>query len=550
MTARRNFGKQSGLVQFTRNSRAFNESNPTLGATRKNALRTNLSGVLPMPVALQSIGRMNYSLATDYNDTYTGQRTLDISPSLTTRYKSLVLTTALDYSTTGGAGVADETLSAKVNARGFWRGNLLQLGTTYDIMPENQLQDISAGLRRTIRPDLSVETEIAHNVVSGANEAEVSADWRTGRAVVGPRVQASSEGSLFAGVTVSFSNINEPFADDYRMLGQSLNGTGGVSARIFLDANGDGLYTEGEELLPEVEVRALQAHRNAFSGEDGIAFMPDLPESVLTDIAPMAESFPDPFYISLFEGVSVRPRRGVMSKVDFPVVVGGEMDGQVDYVDKDGIHSAARRLNIQLIAPDGRVEQSAYTAPDGYYAISGVRPGVYYINADVTEYDTGGYTLPRLIEFRADGSVFFGTNREIAVGHRVPFRFRSVNAAPSGEKRTRVITPADIASREVQIEIGDHHSRLGMTMAWYGFRMRANPWNKLFTLAKPLDDVQEDPKTAKLSIPLRPVRPISTETAAQVCTSLQDMGYDCAVVIETRYKDYGQTADAATKKPT
>jgi len=129
------------------------------------------------------------------------------------------------------------------------------------------------------------------------------------------------------------------------------------------------------------------------SDERGIAFIPDLEQNHLTDIVVDQSTFADSYDMSLFEGVSIRPHPGSVTKLDFPVVVSGEMDGQSSVASDSGTQPA-RNLQVVLTAPDGRIEKSATTATDGYWAISSIRPGVYYLTANTAKMDEPAYTLP------------------------------------------------------------------------------------------------------------------------------------------------------------
>ncbi len=202
---------------------------------------------------------------------------------------------------------------------------------------------------------------------------------------------------------------------------------GGVAARIFLDKNGDGIYDEGDELMPDVEIKALQVHRASLhSDAKGIAFIPDLPQNQLTDVIVDQATFKDNYDISLFaKGVSIRPHPGGITRIEFPVVVGGEMDGQADYTDVRKGRQPARNLTVSLIAPDGEEENSSPPPMTGYWSIDGIRPGVYWLTTKTDDLMAPGYMgMPRRVEFTAGGTTAFGQAVTLTPGYNIKFSFR------------------------------------------------------------------------------------------------------------------------------
>jgi hypothetical protein len=288
--------------------------------------------------------------------------------------------------------------------------------------------------------------------------------------------------------------------------------------------------------MPDVVIRALQVHRNATTDERGIAFIPDISQNTVTDISADPSTFKDSYDISLFEGVSLRPHPGSVTQLDFPVVTGGELDGQADVVDAGGSHKPASNLKISLVAPDGKVEKTVTAAYDGYYAISTIRPGVYYLTAQTEDPDTtAGNFVPKMLVFTSAGTTLFGQGIALNAGYNTQFIYESENPAPNGTRHTRVIRPEDIESQKVLIRLGEYHSRLALTFSWYRFKIRS-PWGSDFTLVKPLMDISPDPKTLVMGLDIQPNRPLTTEQAASICQALQDNKFQCAVKVITKYR--------------
>ncbi|MDE2336800.1 MAG: carboxypeptidase regulatory-like domain-containing protein, partial [Alphaproteobacteria bacterium] len=223
-------------------------------------------------------------------------------------------------------------------------------------------------------------------------------------------------------------------------------------------------------------------------------------------------------------------------QLDFPVVTGGEMDGQADYVDAKSQHKPASNLKVSLVAPDGTVEKTVTAAYDGYYSISSIRPGVYYLTARTDDPDAvNAAFVPQLLVFKPAGTTFFGHGLSLRPGYGVPFVFSSENPAPNGTRHTRVIRPDDIASQKVLLRLGQYQSRLGLTFTWYRFKIRSK-WGSAFSLVGALADIKPDPKTHAMSLIIKPNRPLSLEDAANVCQLLKKNRFPCAVKVITTYR--------------
>ncbi len=126
--------------------------------------------------------------------------------------------------------------------------------------------------------------------------------------------------------------------------------------------------------MQDANVVAIQGEQSAASGEDGMAFIPNLPKNVLTDITVDAGGSESAYGISLFKGVAILPHPGAVTRLDFPIVESGEIDGQAEYVTETGGASPARGMTVSLIAPDGKVQKFANAESDGYWSMSAVEP--------------------------------------------------------------------------------------------------------------------------------------------------------------------------------
>ncbi len=540
-TARRNFGSQSMLAQYTRNSPGYNPASSTSGAAIRTITSAALSGMMPGSFAKSE--NMSYTMNAISAHNYNGTSQLSFSPTITARMSMMSLSGSVAYNRAlDTKNHLTQTETADLIGNGFLFGGTWRVDNKFEIIPTLRPTETDFEYDHILGDNTDTTTVLRHVDNPRLDSASLSLNWRTTKATISPTIAMDSTSHLTLGVNVHFGTAADPFTHGYSMYNAYLTGSGGVAARVFYDTNGDGIYDAGDKLMPGVVIRALQLHRNATTDTRGVAFIPDISQDTVTDIAADASTFKDPYDITLFPGVSLRPHPGSVTKLDFPVVTGGEMDGQADHVDAKNKHTAAGNLKVSLIAPDGTVEKTVYAAYDGYYAISAIRPGVYYLTTQTEDPDsTMGNFVPQMFVFKPEGTTFFGHGIGLLPGYNTQFIFTSTNQAPNGIRHTRVIRPDDIASQKVLIRLGQYQSRLGLTFTWYRFKIRSK-WGSTFTLAKSLLDIAPDPKTREMSLIVKPTHPLSLQDAARVCQLLKQDKFPCAVQVITTYRTPDFTA--------
>lgn len=533
LTARRNFGLHRGLLHFSTNSDGYDIENALTSSPGivKYGVRASMAGPLDRD-QIFSLKNLTYSTSANYSTLYNGYLTYGLSSSVTGRYnKTTSVSSGFRY--TGGGN--DEFLAWSLNARGYYKGGLWSLGTSHQLLPQNRLGGLVGEYAWTIKDNLSAKAAFTQGVDPLFTEGSLALNWRTDKAVISPKIKVNTQKALDMTVNVRFGLAPEPYSGSYQMTHKSMSGVGGVAARIFLDMNGDGIFNNNEELLSDTTIKAAQSFRKAVSNERGIAFINDLSPGIVTDVSVDPQTLPDISFLSLFEGISVNPRPGIVSQIEFPVVISGEIDGTGYIPIGEKGKAPARNVMMVLTAPDGRIEKTAQTAFDGYYSFSNIRPGVYYLNIDPLKSEGKSYMIPKKLVFSPQGTVLYDYQPALVRGYDVPFRFSSLDKPQVPFNRARVEKEEDIAGEEVLVRLGPYYSRLALTFSWYRFKIRTIPWGAYFSLATPLAKINPDPKTGGMEIVLKPRQPFGLQEGAQACQTLQDMRFDCSVEVVTHY---------------
>jgi hypothetical protein len=153
----------------------------------------------------------------------------------------------------------------------------------------------------------------------------------------------------------------------------------GVSGRVFLDENANGVWDPGEPLLPGVRVRV--GTRTAVADSDGVFRAWDLvpfdPVTVTVD----SLSLPSPLFVPEFAAVSLEPGPNRFRGLDIPITQAGVIEGRV-------IRAVGGRSqgvgNVSLTLTDRRTgrQRGFATFLDGDFYLLGVKPGVYDLSVD------------------------------------------------------------------------------------------------------------------------------------------------------------------------
>lgn len=151
---------------------------------------------------------------------------------------------------------------------------------------------------------------------------------------------------------------------------------GGLSARAFLDENGNGLLDPGENGIAGAGLLVGGNNTRLRTDEQGELFLANLPPYQPLSLAISPGTLEDPYWQPAGPGVAILPRPGKVAVVDFPVEITGEITGTV-YLELQGRSREAPGIELELVAADGRVAARARSAADGFYDLDRLRPGLY-----------------------------------------------------------------------------------------------------------------------------------------------------------------------------
>ena len=188
-------------------------------------------------------------------------------------------------------------------------------------------------------------------------------------------VEAASDGSVAAGLSLAFSLGPNPHNGGIRVAADKLASSGQAFAVVFQDDNADGIRQPNELVQKDVELTAGATGRGLPTDAEGRSIIDGLVpyEQILIGID--ASSLPDPFVQPATSGVVVTPRPGIPTVIELPLVSAGEISGSLQ---REGGKSL-NGVDIELLDKNGRAVKVTRTEYDGFFLFEFVPYGNYRI---------------------------------------------------------------------------------------------------------------------------------------------------------------------------
>ncbi|MGD8570055.1 MAG: hypothetical protein PVJ39_18355 [Gammaproteobacteria bacterium] len=223
---------------------------------------------------------------------------------------------------------------------------------------------IAAGLTRDLRND-SDEVFFNMNRSHGAYALGLNTRYATG-------------GVMTVELNFSMGLGREPRTGSWLANARPVATSGTMSTLTFLDNNNNGKKDAGEPGIENVKLRINGGTLPQLTDQDGIVYINGLEPYRDLDVELVLQTLEDPLWQPSMKGKRVRLRPGHVTQVNFPVVMTGEIDGTA-FIKIGEQQREVRGVIVELVDNDGTVVQTAETAYDGFYLMSGVPVGRYQL---------------------------------------------------------------------------------------------------------------------------------------------------------------------------
>jgi len=172
-------------------------------------------------------------------------------------------------------------------------------------------------------------------------------------------------------------------------------GYAGLHGTVFIDRNGDGLFSTGDDVVPDAHLVAGDFRTS--TGDDGRysiwGMQPYQPIRIAIDSA----RTPDPSLTTSRSDLVVRPAPNIARRVDIALVQTSELIGTVT---ADPEVATVAGISLDITDLDTGVVTSTATFSDGLFYVSRLRPGRYRVIVSPASLDAiNAVAAPAAIEF-------------------------------------------------------------------------------------------------------------------------------------------------------
>jgi len=249
---------------------------------------------------------------------------------------------------------------------------------SYDIDPTSKLTNASLTADPGEIGDYQVSLSVNHSLDANLTEYSVSANKSSGNFSLSFGARYNSDDEFNLDMRLSFGFGQEPRSGDWKSDAIAVANQGSISARAFLDNDQDGIFSENDEPLENIGFSLNNGYTPEKTGKDGVVFITGVRPYEPVNVVVAPETLEDPLWDSAINGINVLPRPGNSMVIDFPIFMSGEIDGTVS-LSKSGQIFGVGNVEVQLVNQQGQVLQTVETAYDGFYILSKVSFGQYFI---------------------------------------------------------------------------------------------------------------------------------------------------------------------------
>jgi cell division septation protein DedD len=254
-----------------------------------------------------------------------------------------------------------------------------RVSAVYGLQPEVELHQLSASSNLFIDNDLSLTLGLRRFSSTDTTLYNAGINWRIGELALSTSVSYDSNERWSGVITASTILVHRPYTLVPALNRRASVNSGSVEARVFED-------TSDSEALPytgNTNIAAVQTWRRATTDENGMAHIHGLPAYRHTDIELDSSTITDYELRPKNQGVSVIPRPGSYTIVDFPLVRTAELEGTI-YETRNNENVPIGRALILLNSLDGELVAQTRSEFDGFYLFAGVEPGDYRLTVEPT----------------------------------------------------------------------------------------------------------------------------------------------------------------------
>jgi hypothetical protein len=258
----------------------------------------------------------------------------------------------------------------------------------------------------------------ARTFANGESRLNTSINKSMGGYAVALSAGFSNRGEAQVGIQLFSSFGRDPRKSQWIFDALPMTESGAVSARVFVDRNGNGVMDAGEQSVADAGFVVNGAQYGARTDADGIAYLGHLPANRNVNLSVNVATLEDPQLSNQRKGVRVVPRQGNVAQIDFPLTLTGEIDGTV-FLQANGTKRGVGNVLLELVNPADRSEKvvaQVRSSADGFFIVQDVLPGDYQLRVAAQQLEQLNLVDPgpRRVKVSDTGSQVNGQNFMLA----------------------------------------------------------------------------------------------------------------------------------------
>lgn len=284
------------------------------------------------------------------------------------------LSNTLSWRTLGDLDFASGTAQMSRRIAGLGVTGVAQ----YEVRPEKRLSALALMADKSL-PDGYMWNAGVSKALGQPTHYLAGVAKRLGSFGMSANLDYAANGDVAVGFQFFFAAARDPRSGSWVTDAQPMAPMGAASVRMFLDSNLNGIADAGEQPIRNVGFTVNGGNHRVRTNEEGMAFIDRLPVRQHVDLGINTAMLEDPQWSPRVTGLDMVPRPGVVSKIDVPVILTGEIDGTT-YLWEEGQTRQIGDLQLELVdRATGKVAKTATSASDGFYVLEAVPPGDYLL---------------------------------------------------------------------------------------------------------------------------------------------------------------------------
>ena len=230
-----------------------------------------------------------------------------------------------------------------------------------------------------------------------------------GAYALGLSTRYSTGGVIQADLTFNISLGREPYSGTWIPEYRPIASQGSLSVQAFVDKNLNGSKDSDEQAVPTIKVQVNGGKVPQKPQDSGVVFITGLEPYRELDVDLAVESLEDPLWHPAIIGKRISLRPGHTAKIDFPIIITGEIDGTAYFSigqNKQGVSGVV----IELVDLNNNIVKTAKTEYDGFYLLDKIPAGKYELRVSREQTDKLGLlpVQPTFVVVETDNPIVNG----------------------------------------------------------------------------------------------------------------------------------------------